>query len=245
MFRGGILGIVILGAVLYFTDAGNWLWSRVKTIDDSCYAGLTQVDAAIANPVCGTLAKGIDGIDKVLTDVSASLASWRQSFMGTTNYNAFEYFTGDMRTQLSKLASPQSTLAQMISAGPQAKVYATSVTQQWQQAVDSFAIGQHYLTETGQPSQGITWLQRGAEQPQGFGLMSQLTLGSLYTQGAQGVPANPQVAQVYLRQAKDSIVLLSANNSPQAKQLLGTLPASPEIVLGQIDRILRDMKKVH
>ncbi len=243
MFRGGILGILILAGVIYSTDAGGWLWARVKNLDDSCYAGLTRIDAALANPICGGLAKGIEGIEKATTNVSGMLAGWSQRFMGNSSVNAVEYFTSGMREQLQKIASPQSTLAQMMSAGPQTKMSSTSTTQQLQQAIDSFAIGQHYLTEAGQPSQGIPWLQRGAEQPQGFGLMSQLTLGSLYTQGGQGVPANPQAAQAYLRQAKDSIVLLSASNSPQAQQLLKTLPASPQNILSQIDRILRDMKK--
>ena len=72
--------------------------------------------------------------------------------------------------------------------------------------------------------------------------MSQLALANLYLKGGQGVAANPGAAASYLTQANGSLGQLSTSNSPQAQQMLGTLPVSPQVLQQQILNTLQQLK---
>jgi hypothetical protein len=152
-------------------------------------------------------------------------------------------FTNQMQAKVSGFTSSGDNLARMLAAGPQG--LSVSGMQPFQKAIDSFAIGQNYLNKNGASAQGLSWLQLGAGQPQGYGLMSQLSLGNIYATGAQGVPANPALAQHYLRQANSSLSILSNSNTPQAQQILGTLPATPDQMRQDIERAMRQLRPVN
>jgi hypothetical protein len=238
MFRGGVGALLLVIALLYFSGASNWLWSRVQGLDTQCYSALMRVSPKMSNPICGSLAKGMAAISDVSTNIGEHITRWKNRLMGSS-FTGLKGMTSSISDRIAALASSSEALTSMIHAGPAS--LQRSGGQSLQQAIDSFTIGQGYLGKGGQESQALEWFRQGAQQPQGYGVMSQLALGNLYIGGGQGLQPNPQMAQAYLQQAKNSIAQLSASNSPQAKQLLQTLPGSPQHVQAQIDQAIRQL----
>lgn len=231
--RGGLTVLLVIGAAVYFSGAGSWVLKNINGLNASCYSGLSRLGPELANPVCGALAKGMEAIDAAATTVGARIDAWQQGLLGNDGLGKLSSLAASMSSGISGLSSSGNDLARLISAGPSAGVQSP-----FQQAIDSFTIGQDFLKQGGDASKALPWLQQGAQQPQGFGLMSQLSLGNLYANGGYGVAADPQRAQFYLDQAQRSISVLSASNSSQSQQLLGTLPGSPEKIQADIQRAM-------
>lgn len=237
--RSGVGGLLFLLAILYFSGAGSWLQTRIQRlsgVDVSCYNVLSQVSVGAANSVCGTLTSGMAAMGNISQQAEEIWLSLKQAVSGLFGGASVDNYLAEMSQKVSGLTSSREALERLMQQGPSA------LGQSFQQAVDSFAIGNQYLQRGGNAAQALPWLQQGAAQPQGFGLMSQLALGQLFANGGQGVPANPQVAQFYLQQAQQSLGVLSGSNSPQAQQLLQTLPASPQQIMNQITSTLRQMQ---
>lgn len=240
--RSGLVGLLILIAVLYYSGAGSWVLTRVKHLDEACYGAVASHSwaSSLANPVCGSIAKGFAAVETAAANVQDRFDQWRQGVVGNS-MGKLDSYTNALRDRFGSLASSQQELAQMIKSGPRLGTNLPAAAQ-FQQAIDSFAIGQLYMKDSATMTQALPWLQYGAAQPQGFGVASQLTLGNLYAQGGPGVPANPQLAQSYLEQAKNSIGILSSSNTQQSQQLLQTLPASPDVLAKQLERTIRDLR---
>jgi len=145
-----------------------------------------------------------------------------------------------MGSNIASLASPADNLASLIHKGP-GGVWGGGVSP-FQQAIDSFAIGQSFLKQGDSASAAVPWLQQGAAQPQGFGVMSQLSLANLYAGGANGVVADPQRAQYYLQEALRSMATLSGSNTKQSQQLLKNLPGSPEKIKSDIEKAILQLQ---
>lgn len=238
--RGGMVGILLIGSALYFTDAGSVMFRNIRGLSDNCYGAISGAGSSISYPVCGALSRGVDGLERFGSTVSATLNGWRQRVMGNRGLSGLDSLTQELHGRLAGLTSSNENLTQMMRRGS-GVANSGSAAQRLQQAVDSFAIGQRYLSDPEQASQAMPWLKRGAAQPEGFGMMSQLTLGNLYRHGGKGVQANPKVARAYLQQARDSLATLSSSNSPQALQLLQALPATPQAMQQQIDQAMREI----
>lgn len=234
----GISGLLIIVAVLYFTGAGSWLWNNVKHLDTVCYGAVEQAGASMASPICDAVGKGVAVLDTALSGIGDKLNSWEEQTFGDTS--GISGMTSSIGERLGSLASSSDTLTRMMQAGPGSL---SGARQSIQQAIDSFTIGQGYLQQGGDASsaQAVQWFQSGAQQPQGYGLMSQLELGNLYMTG-QGVPQSNQTASVYLQQASNSITTLMGSNTPQSQQLLGSLPGSPQQVKLQLDTAIRQLR---
>ena len=232
----GISGLIIIIVVLYFSGAGSWLWNNVKGLDSGCYTALERLGGTMASPICGALAHGIAVLDSTITSIGDKLDSWKQSTFGDTP--GLSTMTSSIGERLSQLASSNEMLTQMMRAGPGSS--GNSARQSIQQAIDSFTIGQGYLNQGGS-SEALAWFQQGAQQPQGYGVMSQLQLGNLYMTG-QGVPQNNQMASSYLEQANHSISTLMSSNTPQSRQLLSALPAAPEQVKAQLETAIHQLQ---
>lgn len=235
--RGGLGALILVGAVIYFSGAGSWAVNNIKGLEGSCYSGLSRLGPQIANPVCGALSKGMDAIDAAASSVGARLDAWQKGVFGNGALGKLNSLAASMGSRLSSLSSSREELSQLISAGPNA-----GFQDPFQKSIDSFTIGQNLLSRGGETSSALAWLQQGAQQPQGYGLMSQLSLGNLYANGGQGVAANPGRAQYYLDMAQRSLATLSASNSPQSQQLLNALPGSPEKIKADIERAMVEMR---
>lgn len=240
--RNSGLLILIIIAALYFSGAGSWMLRSLKGLDSQCYAGLSQLGAQVANPVCAMIAKTSASITEFNDSVGQRLQRVQQSLFGGAGLDKIQSLAAGLGDELATLASSGDALAEMMRSGPSS--LANAGQQSFQQAIDSFAIGQGLLRGGG-TVQALPWLQQGALQPQGFGVMSQLTLGSLYANGGQGIAANPQQAEFFLNQARQSISLLSGNNSPQAQQLLRSLPGSPDKIQSDIERAMIELRALN
>lgn len=240
MIRAGLGGIIILGAALYFSGAGGWLWPRVEKMDTACYGLLADLGTTTGSSVCGALTQGIKAMNQAGTKVQEAANSLMARVTGSAD--ALDGFGSRVSENIAAIASPSTTLSQMMQRGPSLNIAGGGLQQQFQQAVDSFTIGQGLLSNGSTATQAIPWLQQGAAQPQGYGLLSQLSLAEMYRTGGNGIAANPQFSSHYLQQARDSLAQLTGSGTPQAQQLLGALPVDPQAMQQQINAALQQMK---
>jgi hypothetical protein len=236
----GIGGLVLVGGVLYFTGAGTWVMDRVKGLDIDCYSAMSSIGGdSVANPVCGSVAKTAAAVDNMSKYAGDKVAVVRSMLTGTQH--GLGKYVSVFADRAAQLSSSQERLQQMVKSGPLAGGQG-SLAEEFQRAVDSFAIGQSYLNNQETAQLGLPWLEQSAKQPQGFGVMSQLLLGQMYANGNYGTPPDNRAAQLYLSQANQSIGVLMGSNSPQAQQLLGTLPIAPQAMQEQILRTLAELR---
>ena len=242
MARGGT-GLVILlagAAALALTPAGPWLHARMMQLDDACYAGVSQMEQPSLAPVCTGLSNGLGAMDRWLSQADQQLSSLWQRVAGNTGNAGLNQLVGQVRDQAKALTSPSQDLLAFRYQGPSAVLNARQSP--LQTAVNYFAIGQDLRSHAG-AEKALPWLQQGAQQPQGFGVMSQLALGDLYLKGGKGVPQNPVLAHYYLTQASGSIDVLNAAKSPQARQMLSALPGGPAQMQTTIAGIISEIQR--
>ena len=242
----GLGGLLVVLALLYFTGAGGWMLDRMQNLQSPCYSALSVAGPSIANPICNGVGSGVAAITRVSTSVGDALRGVRSKFdsifSSAPKFSGLSDLSNALGQSFAGLSSSAESLQRMVSSGPQQiSASANNVGQQFQQAIDSFTIGQSYA-QGGNMAQALPWLQHGASQPQGFGLMSQLSLGDLYRTGGGGVAANPAQAQAYYQLASRSLAQLSQGNSPQAQQILRTLPASPQAMQQEIAKAMASLK---
>lgn len=241
----GLVGVLVVVGLLYFTGAGAWMVNGLAGLSQSCISMVPSFATKIGYPVCGGVAKGVEFTDDMSTRVGNFIRSieerFNDIFSSAPNIGSVRELNDSLRYAVADLASSKDTLNQMIQNGPQ-QLMSGNLGQQFQQAVDSFTIGQFYMNRGG-ISEALPWLQQSARQPNGFGVMSQLSLGDLYSRGGAGVQPNNAQAQAYYQLAAQSLQQLSASNTPQAQQMLSTLPASPQVIQQQIQQALTQLKQ--
>lgn len=238
----GISGFLLIIALLYFTGAGKWLWDRMLQIEGQCYTMLVQMGTTAGSSVCGTIGGGIMRIDRFFSDtggnISSSVDGVRMQFAG---YGDLDSAVGELQltSALARLGSSKDELAQKMRVGPES----LNMGDQVRRAVDSFTVGQRFLNSDGSGSHhAIPWLQEGAQVP-GYGVLSQLSLGDLYSRGTV-VGQDPAAAIGYYSQAHQSIGMLQQSNTPEANQMLKALPASPDVVRSQLAKIVAELQKM-
>lgn len=243
----GILVMILMIGVLWYSGAGGWMWQRVQRFGDDCYGMVAQLGVSAANPVCGGVTKAIAAMDSAGQRLSAQIHGWTSgagvSVAAAGNSFSLQSIGDAVQQRLSGLGSSSQELSQMMGAGPQSLLRGNAA-QQLRNAVDSFSIGQHYLQD-GSATQALPWLRHGASLPSGYGLMSQLSLGDMYSRGAGGVTADPVKAQYYYQQAQQSLNSLSTSPTPQGQQLLKSLPASPQVISQQLNQAIEQLKGAH
>jgi TPR repeat protein len=239
--RNVLSGAVILGVAMHYTGAGEVVWSRMKTLDASCYSGLSRIGASMADPLCGGIAKAVQALDGMGTEVGDRVKAVHQSINQRILGIAESGSIGDLGRVLDD-TTLSDRLTRVVEGGPKV-IRGGSTAAQFQQATDNFTIGQHFMNyDGGAVTRALPWLQQGASQ-QGYGVMSQLSLGDLYRKGGAGMDPNPAIAENYYRQAQSSIALLTKHNSPEARALLEQLPLKPQAMMQQIDTALAQMKE--
>lgn len=238
----GLVGVLLLGGALFYTGAGGWIINNMQGLSQNCFNLVPSMMANAGGVMCRGYARGVDTVEGWSQSAGDFLRNIESYFHDASEMklNAVEQWGGRMRREFSGLASPADQLSQMIARGP-GSLSGQSIAQQFQQAVDGFTIGQYYLQQGG-GAQALPWLQQSARQPGGFGLMSQLSLGGMYGQGAAGVPANPMQAQAYYQLALGSLAQLQTSNTPQAQQILQTLPVSPQQMQQQIAQAMQQLQ---
>lgn len=219
----GLVGIALILAVLYFSGALGWLWNRVTELDTSCYALMSEVQLAQGARVCDSVSSAIDWLGAAFSHLSSrASALWHGNDTAfASQMDAIEARL-HLSDQFSGAISPGHRLKEMMQDSPSVDGVASSAHARLQRSLDEFVIGQYYLQEHA-PGKAVAWLQAGAQKPQGYGILSQLTLGDMYAHGS-GVPSDSRTADHYYRQALQSWDQLKATRSSDAQFLLEQLP---------------------
>lgn len=243
-----LTGLLIIVAILYFTGAGRWLWERVKTLDQSCYAMLNEMGTGRGGEICDAITAIVGKIDETFSNGVASIKNRLDTGSQQPIAQMEEYTRGVFARisggdgSLASLTSPADQLMDMMHSNPQLVSAAASAKDRLRTALDQFVIGQQYLQQNS-PGEAQEWFQQSAQQPGGYGILSQLTLGDMYRSGTYGFEKNPEAATHYYQQAGQSLALLQQSNSPQAKQLLQNLPSSPPDLSAQINQMVEQLKR--
>lgn len=235
----GLGGIVIVGALLYYTGAGSWLWKGVSGLEKGCYTMLSDIGTTIGTPVCVGIGRGIDALENVGDSIQERIDRARGRV--ASDVPDVNDFGQAMHARIAEFTSSSDTLSHMMESGPRMQI-GSNLRERFQKGIDSFAIGQDYLNK-GSASEAVPWLNQGAAQPEGYGMLSQLSLGNLYSTGSGDVPADPSQAKQRYQQAKDSINQLMASDTPQAHQMLQSLPESPEVMRQKLDDAMAQLGK--
>ncbi len=228
----GLGGILVITGVLYYTGYGARMLGTMQGFSQSCYGTVASIGRAVATPLCKGVGVVVDGITKVADYVGGAFHTMDDTVRGVTGATARVNIDG-LGNAFSGYASPSDRLNQMMQGSPQQWFSNIDVSQRFQRAVDSFSISQNYLKQ-GNAAQALPWLTESARQPGGYGVLSQMSLGDLYSRGGNGVAPDTWRAQAYYRQAAASLSELNRSNSVDAQKLLRTLPGSPEEVQRQL-----------
>jgi hypothetical protein len=239
--RGSIWGVLLIVAAFYFSGAGGWIRDTATKMQASCYPTMSGIDQSLV-AVCDVLTAAILGFEKMGDTISAYTQDFKNSITGTSGGESIAMALEGLHKNLQSMTSSSDQLSRMIQAGPGAFGGGGDAGEHLQRAIDSFAIGEMYLNSGSSQDRALQWLQHGAAQPEGFGLHSQMKLGSLYASGGKGVPANPKYAEAYLQQAYQSLGILQSSRTPEAINTLQQLPMSPQQMQRQIQQAIRSLK---
>jgi len=251
--------LLVVAGGLYFTGAGGWVVEQMQGLPNACYSQLGSVNATASRVICGMAGETVKTLDRFSGSAGKSLDGffngiWSQ-FAENLNFDtiAGQLDVPDALVQavnglnlqgLQGLQSPEEMLSQLMQSGPGSLGVGSGPTEQLKAALNSMAIGQKFLSpDSGsfEPSAAVGWLQQGAMQNE-FGLMPQLSLGNLYLQGGQGIPANPALAANYYQQALGSLQALQGSPQPGAQQMISSLPVSPAQMQKEIIGVIRAIK---
>lgn len=241
----GLTGLLVIVALLYFTGAGTWLWNRTLALSGQCYSMAGQLGMPRINGVCNAVGAFIHGTDDFFSHFGARVKSGvKEASFRVKGGNDITSAIGRIKIpgSLEKLRSSAQELSYQGMIGPRGVNPSAPAGERLRNALDNFTIGQQYLANNGSAAdKAVPWLQQGADNP-GYGLLSQLSLGDMYSQGYGTVSRNPGIARQYYQQASDSITLLQKSTSAEAKQLLATLPDSPRDVQAQLKELIKASK---
>jgi hypothetical protein len=248
----GLVGIIVIGALIANSGVGTKIMDGLNQLEGECYSAIGEVGHGVASAVCPVVGGGVRVIDSAATSVGNAVRNMKDSAVQSITGNAsgsemlqayIEQLSGSAASMagLESLMSSSSQMIDKIRQGPQGALSGASVSEQVRSALDSFSIGQQYLGD-GAAGQALPWLQQGAATPGGYGLLSQMTLGNMYSQGAGGIAANPQAAVQYYSQSLQSLTQLQRSGSPQAQQILRSLPVSPQQIQQELVAAIGQLK---
>ncbi len=251
---GGLIGLILILGVLYYTGVLPALWAQVKNGSTQCYSAIAGVGVPGAQSICGGVSRTISTIDAALSRAQVRLDQWLGS---QSRKLSDEWERSALRSPLealgrltdlgidstvlqrSGLLSSEAVLTSLFKLGPSGARGAYDGASPLVGAMDRFTLGQRLMDS--QPAVGMDWMRQGASFGE-YGLLPQLSLGNYYMRGANGVPANPQQALAYYIQAQRSLTQLQGNQNPASQQLLATLPASPEQIQAQITAAIKEIQ---
>jgi hypothetical protein len=246
---GGLMGLLVIGGVLYYTGALPVVWDHVKNAGSACYSLANSVGVG-GQSVCGAVNNFMGMVDRNVEGLGDGAGSWfadaEQSFdeqwAGSETRMDLENLTAQVDDAMqsfakSDLVSSSSTLDALMRTGPAGMPEGVGEMGQMKSAMDIFAISQKLMRS--QPALSMEWMQKGATMG-AFGMPSQLSLGNVYAHSGQ-----PVAAANYYNQALQSLNALQGSNSPAAQQMLGGMSVSPQQLQAQIIATIKQMQPAH
>jgi TPR repeat protein len=243
---GGLLGFILILAVLYFTGVLPDLWARAKNTAGQCSSVLARSGVPGGQIICQGVAGAVNAVDRaalvVESQIRACVNTRRLPFSWGQMGNMLPAPVQEIAALLEKSAygaywsnagilSSEKTLQYLIELGPNRAGTFYNSNAPLQGAMDRFTLGQRLMDSS--PSQGMAWMRQGAAFGE-YGLLPQLSLGNTYMSGKGGIPADPMQALAYYQQAGQSLVMLRTSKDPDARQLLGALGVSPDALQAEI-----------
>lgn len=231
----GTLTLLAIGVMLLLvTGVGQAMWRHGTQLGAYCRDAMLGIEFNAGLDVCEAIGQSVVSFQRYLEyQVSSS------SFGDTMN---LEEFSGHMARQFSSMAvgyqSPQlsgfidnSMLQQPFNLS------GASSLDKLKLSLTQGAKGQNLL-QSGHTSQGLRFMQSSASMGD-MGVLSQLQLGSAFSQKGGTLPNDPARAKHYYSQALQSIQSLTRQNTPQSKQLLGALPMPADKMQSQLQRLIQ------
>jgi hypothetical protein len=142
--RSGLIGIVVVIALLNYSGAGSWAARQLSAINTGCYATLSGISQDIANPVCRNVAAFYTASADIYNSTSDKVRNYTQKLLGNTPFDVLDDLATELTENVTDMASSSSDLSRMLSLGPNNPM-AFSPNDSFQNAIDSFTIGQSSL----------------------------------------------------------------------------------------------------
>lgn len=227
-----IIGIVV--GLLLVTGIGQAIWRHSTQLGNYCRDAMLEIGFSAGMDVCEKIGQGVVGFQRWLEYQVSS------SYFGDTMN--LEEFSGYMARQFSSMAigfqSPQLSglIDNSLLHKPALDMSGISSLDRLKLSLTQGAHG-NSLLQSGKTTQGLRFLQSSAAMGD-VGVLSQLKLGSAYSQQGGALPTDPARARYYYSQALSSIESLERQNSPESQRLLGALPAESGQIKTQINQIL-------
>ena len=220
----GLSGLLVIGAILYFSGAAGWVWGRLLQFEPQCYSLLAEMGTTMGGGLCNGIGRTVQATDRTIKDLDGSIARGVDSVRGMIEgRTGLSTAIGEVEVSqtLAKLGSSSSELGLLFRYGPKSVGGNANSTEKLRSALDHFTIAQRYMGGDGESAyRAVPWLEQGARVDEGYGLLPQLSLAELYRGGTPDVQQNPVQAIQYYREAYRSIDLLQQANSPEAQRLL-------------------------
>lgn len=239
----GLTGFLFLIAVLYFTGAGGWLWARTQGLPEQCHAALSQMGTSVGRGVCRGIGTAVKSVDGVFDEIGRSIDRMTSRVQAYIDPSRLQSAVGELQVSsaLASLGSSTAELTERVKRGPQSLGGASTIGERVQSAVDSFTIGNQYLSDH-DAARGLAWMKQGARVP-GYGVMSQLSLGDAFSgASATHVGVDYNAAIGYYTQAYHSIKRLQQEGTQEARTVLQSLPGTPEEIKARLSATIAELK---
>lgn len=236
--RSGFGALAIIGvlvALLLVSGIGQAIWRHSTQLGAYCRSAMMEIDFHAGLDVCDSIGQGIVSFQRYLEHQVGS-----SSFGDTMN---LEEFSGYLARQFSGMAighqSPQLSglIDNSLLRAPSMDIASLSSLDKLKLSLTRGAQGQNML-KSGNTSQGLRFLQSSASMGN-MGVLSQLQLGSAYSQKGGSLPNDPARSKYYYSQALQSITALQGQNSPESNRLLGALPMPARQIQSQLQQLLK------
>jgi hypothetical protein len=232
----GLELLVVLLFVLFLTGAGQAIWRQTMKLGEYCFDAVSFIGYYKGYGFCSSMDSKLVSLDYKVQNL-IGIAGYAEgmsqhdllekmndyynlSWVGLNAHDLKDYLNPDILSM--KLSELQQS--------------GTSKVREWEYALTQGQFGSN-LFQKGDAVQGIGYMQNAAGSGD-YGVMSQLQLGSIYGGGLGGVGQDLGLANHYHSKALGSLSNLSMDNSPQAQQVLASLPQAPEKIMQNLRQIL-------
>jgi hypothetical protein len=239
--EAGFFSIHLLALIVFLllvTGAGQYLWRNSLQLGSTCQKLISEIELYQLNDTCMAIGTNMASLRNRLEQMVA------ESPLGG-GYMDLEEFSGMMARKLSSqtLGFNSPELSGMIDP----KVLGNSrgggsSLDKMRLALTQGSVGSQYMSQ-GNAKAGLPYLRSSANMGE-YGVLSQLSLGSAYTNGSGGTPRDLQSASHYNRMALDSIRKLQSSGTPDSQKLLNALPASPDQMTKSLQRAIAQIETV-
>lgn len=250
---GGTFTLLLLGAGIMVS--APWLARHGEALQTSCM-NKAQAIGGYGSRICNGIGRLSASLDLGLGGAGGSLKDrWQERLndwrVSVDNSNIREkirsvraQFDERLSSSLSSYVS-NDTVKSLLSGGGSGS-FGASPNGQLSGALSSLVAGQKLLHGGGgisaDPAAAIDVYKQGAGVG-AYGLIPQLELGSLYSQGGFGVSPDAGLAAQYQSQALDSLRALRGSNTPEAQSLLQGLNIDPQALQQQLEEALARLKQ--